>query len=131
MRGTLRRALLNRSRWPRIYESGEWVVLLALLAEIAIFSGVAQNFFTTANFLEVLRLSVELGLLALAMTPVIITGGIDLSVGSMMGLSAVAFGSLVMDWHWSICAAVIATLLIGCIGGALNGLLVAEFKIPP
>jgi rhamnose transport system substrate-binding protein len=117
-----------RERW---FPNGEWMVMLALLGEIGIFSVVAQNFLTTANFLEVMRLSVELGLLALALTPVIITGGIDLSVGSMMGLSAVVFGSLVMDWHWSIGAAVIATLMIGCAGGALNGALIAEFKIPP
>jgi rhamnose transport system substrate-binding protein len=144
MRGTLQRAQHNAAfhrlkpappgrdfvirRW---FPNGEWIVLLALLVEIGIFSGVAQNFLTTANFLEVIRLSVELGLLALALTPVIITGGIDLSVGSMMGLSAVAFGSLVMDWHWSIGAAVMAALLIGCVGGALNGVLVAEFKISP
>jgi rhamnose transport system permease protein len=106
------------------------MVLLALIAEIGIFSSVAQNFFTTANFVEVIRLSVELGLLALALTPVIITGGIDLSVGSMMGLSAVVFGALVMDWHWPVAAAAFATLLIGCAGGALNGMLIAEFKIP-
>ncbi len=115
-------------RW---FPNGEWMVLLALLAEVGIFSVFAQNFFTTANFVEVIRLSVELGLLALALTPVIITGGIDLSVGSMMGLSAVVFGSLVMDWHWSIPAAVVATLVIGCVGGVLNGVLIAEFKIPP
>ena len=47
-----------------------------------------------------------------------------------MGL-AVVFGSLVMDWQWSIPVAILATLFIGCVGGALNGLLVAEFKIPP
>src|SRR3984957_16007413 len=115
-------------RW---FPNGEWMVLLALLAEVGIFSVVAQNFFTTANFLEVIRLSVELGLLALALTPVIITGGIDLSVGSMMGLCAVVFGSLVMDWHWPIPEAMLVTLLIGCGGGALNGALIAEFKIPP
>ena len=78
-----------------------------------------------------IRLSVELGLLALALTPVIITGGIDLSVGSMMGLCAVAFGALVMDWHWPPLAAAIVTLLIGAAGGAVNGALIAEFKIPP
>src|SRR5579859_258414 len=97
-----------RERW---FPNGEWMVLLALLAEVGIFSIVAQNFLTAANFLEVIRLGVELGLLALALTPVIITGGIDLSVGSMMGLSAVVFGSLVMDWHWPLAAAAAATLL--------------------
>src|SRR3984957_1420162 len=115
-------------RW---FPNGEWMVLLALLAEIGVFSGFAQNFFTTANFLEVIRLSVELGLLALALTPVIITGGIDLSVGSMMGLSAVVFGSLVMDCHWRSPGAVVATRVIGCVGGVLNGVLIADFKIPP
>ena len=124
-------ATLLNARLKRWFPNGEWMVLLALAAEIAIFAGVAQNFLTTANFMEVVRLSVELGLLALALTPVIITGGIDLSVGSMMGLCAVAFGGLVMDRHWSIPAAAIATLLIGCVGGALNGVLIAEFKILP
>src|ERR1700688_1170091 len=122
--------LLNE-RLKRWLPNGEWIVLLALAAEIAIFTVFAQNFLTTANFMEVVRLSVELGLLALALTPVIITGGIDLSVGSMMGLCAVVFGSLVMDWHVSVLAASAATLLIGCVGGALNGTLIAEFKIPP
>src|SRR5271170_2825714 len=100
------------------------MVFLVLPVGIAIFSAIAPNFLTTANLLEVIRLSVELGLLALALTPVIITGGIDLSVGSMMGLSAVVFGSLVMDWHWPIPAAIATTLLIGCVGGALNGALI-------
>ena len=48
------------------------------------------------NFFEVVRLSVELGLLSLAMTPIVITGGIDLSVGSMMALAAIVFGAA---WH--------------------------------
>jgi rhamnose transport system permease protein len=113
------------------FPNGEWRVLLALFVEIGIFAVIARNFLTAANFLEVIRLSVELGLLALALTPVIITGGIDLSVGSMMGLCAVVFGALVIDWHWPIAAAAMVTVGIGCGGGALNGVLIAEFKIPP
>ena len=50
------------------------------------------------NFFEITRLSVELGLLAIALTPVIVTGGIDLSVGAMMGLAAVVFGAACRDW---------------------------------
>ena len=64
------------------FPNGEWVLALALALEIAIFAAIGENFFTLANFFEVVRLSVELGLLALALTPVMITGGIDLSVGS-------------------------------------------------
>ncbi len=122
---------LRNARLKRWFPNGEWMVLLALLAEIGIFSAIARNFLTGVNFLEVIRLSVELGLLALALTPVIITGGIDLSVGSMMGLCAVVFGSLVKGWHWPVPAAALTALLIGCAGGAGNGVLIAEFKIPP
>ena len=60
---------------------------------------IAPNFFTVGNFFEITRLSVELGLLAVALTPVIVAGGIDLSVGSMMGLAAVVFGAAYRDWH--------------------------------
>src|SRR5258708_32682312 len=77
----------------RLFPNGEWALLLALILEAAIFSFIAENFFTWGNFFEMIRFSVELGLLALALTPVIITGGIDLSVGSMMGLAAVVFGA--------------------------------------
>ena len=83
------------------------------------------------NFFEVIRLSVELGLLALALTPVIVTGGIDLSVGSMMGLAAVCFGAAWRDWHWPIPAAALFALLLGSAGGALNALLITRLNIPP
>ena len=85
--------LIQRRPWRDVcFPNGEWVLALALALEIAIFAAIGENFFTLANFFEVVRLSVELGLLALALTPIMITGGIDLSVGSVMGLAAVAFG---------------------------------------
>jgi rhamnose transport system substrate-binding protein len=115
----------------RFFPNGEWVLLLALAAEIAFFSVVAQNFFTLGNFFEVTRLSVELGLLAIALTPVIISGGIDLSVGSMMGLAAVVFGAAVQDWHLPLAFAAVLVLLLGLSGGALNGWLIARLDIPP
>jgi rhamnose transport system permease protein len=89
------------------------------------------NFLTAGNAFEVTRLAVELGLLALALTPVIITRGIDLSVGSMMGLSAVVLGSLWRDLHFPMAVAIAATLIIGALGGALNALMIARLKFPP
>src|SRR5215468_4875441 len=115
-------------RW---FPNSEWVLLIALALEIAVFSAIGENFFTIANFFEVMRLSVELGLLALALTPVIVTGGIDLSVGSMMGLAAVCFGAIWRDWHWPIAAAAFFALLLGSAGGALNALLITRLNIPP
>src|SRR2546425_10587973 len=107
------------------------ILLLALAAEIAIFATIAQNFFTLGNFFEITRVSVELGLLALALTPIIITGGIDLSIGSMMGLAAVLFGAASRDWHLPVPAAAAIALAAGLAGGALNATLVAGLSIPP
>src|SRR5215471_15820572 len=98
-------------RRDRIFPNGEWILLLAVLAEGAVFSAFAENFFTTGNFFEIIRFCTELGLLAIALTPVIITGGIDLSVGSMMGLAAVLFGAAWRDWHLPLPAAVLISLL--------------------
>ena len=115
----------------RYWPNGEWVLALALAAELAIFTVIGENFFTLANFFEVVRLSVELGLLALAMTPIMITGGIDLSVGSTMGLAAVVFGWLWRVGGCSIPAAAAAAILIGCIAGLLNAVLITRLNIPP
>ncbi|HYW46901.1 MAG TPA: substrate-binding domain-containing protein [Bryobacteraceae bacterium] len=117
-----------RERW---FPNGEWILLLALVVEVAAFSALGTNFFTWSNFFEVVRLSVELGLLALALTPVMITGGIDLSVGSMMGLAAIVFGVSWRDWHLPIAAAALAAILTGSAGGVLNALLITRLGIPP
>src|SRR4030095_15252332 len=73
------------------FPRGTWILVAALCAEAVIFAVLAPNFLTPQNFFEIIRVSVELGLLAIALTPVIVSGGIDLSVGSVMGLSAVIF----------------------------------------
>ena len=107
-------------------------VLLAVLAlEIALFSVTGTNFFTAGNFFEIIRLAVELGLLAVALTPVIITGGIDLSVGSTMGLSAVIFGALWHDAGLPIAVAALVTLLGGVVAGAVNAVPITWLRIPP
>src|SRR6516164_1738284 len=120
------------SRWrDRFSPYGEGRLLLALLLEVGVFSAVADNFFTWDNFFEIVRFSVELGLIALALTPVIITGGIDLSVGSMMGLAAVVFGAASKNWGLPVPAAAVIAVLVGCAGGALNGTLISRARLPP
>ena len=115
----------------RLFPNHEWALLLVLLIECVLFSATGSNFFTTSNAFEITRLSVEIGFLALALTPVIITGGIDLSVGSMMGLAAVVLGGLWRDAHLPLFLAVAVALLIGLAGGALNALLIARLGLPP
>lgn len=73
----------------------------------------------------------EYGLLATGMTLVILTGGIDLSVGSVLGLSAVLFSLLTIGYGWGIAPAVGAVLVTGLACGLVNGSLIARFKMQP
>ena len=109
----------------------EVVLLLVIAVEIALFSTLGRRFLDAANVSNIFRHSVEIGLLALAMTPVILTGGIDLSVGSMMGLCAVSFGILVGDAGLPPAMAGLLAIGIGTLGGGLNALLIARLNLPP
>ena len=109
----------------------ERILALLVLVEIVTFSIIGQHFLSWENAFEILRLGVEIGLLALALTPVIVTAGIDLSVGSMLGLSAVMFGWLWRDAGLPIPAAAVLTLLVGVLGGAVNAFPIATLGISP
>jgi rhamnose transport system substrate-binding protein len=115
----------------RLFPNNEWALVLVILVECVIFSFTGNNFLTPTNAFEVTRLSVEIGLLALVLTPVIISGGIDLSVGSMMGLAAVVMGGLWRDAGMPIAVAAALAVLVGAAGGSLNALLISRLKFPP
>ncbi|MCA9448484.1 MAG: ABC transporter permease [Candidatus Omnitrophica bacterium] len=74
---------------------------------------------------------VEIGLIAIPMTYIICTGGIDLSVGSLMILSAMAMGVAFRDWGWSLWAAVPFSILVGAVAGGFNGWLGSYLAIAP
>src|SRR2546423_340087 len=109
----------------------ETLLGIVLLVEVLVFSKTGSNFATRGNFFEILRLSTEIGLLALVMTPIILTGGIDLSVGSLLGLCAILFGKLWRDFGMSPPLAVLCTVAAGAAGGGLNAWLIAKLKLPP
>jgi rhamnose transport system substrate-binding protein len=125
--GTTRTPATHRRGWER----SQLILLGLLAAEVAVFAAIGTNFLSRSNAFEVARLSVEIGLLAVALTPVIVSGGIDLSVGSLMGLSAVVFGKLWRDAGLPIGLAAPLTLAVGAAAGTLNGLLITRFRIPP
>jgi Ribose/xylose/arabinose/galactoside ABC-type transport systems, permease components len=106
-------------------------LLVLLLIELAVFRVLAPKFLSAQNAAEIARLSVEIGLLVLAQTCVIVTGGIDLSVGSMMGLSAVALGGLWRDAGLPLGWSVFLTLCLGTLGGFLNGFLITRLRALP
>jgi len=107
--------------------------VLAALVVLALFVLAAQSdkFFTLDNLLNQGRLMTEVGLIAVIMTFVIITGGIDLSVGSILGMSAILLGVLWQNVGLPLEAAIALTLLVGAAGGLLNGLIITRFGVPP
>ena len=110
------------------YELG---LALCLALEIGVFAAIGRNFLTAGNAGEIVRASAEVGLLALALTLVIIAGGIDLSVGSLLGLCAVVLGICHHRAGWPMPLAAAAALLTGVMGGLLNAWLVARLAISP
>ena len=131
MQETIRHLETEQPWLTRVFPNNEWVLLAVLFVEILLFTVTGSNFLTAANGFEITRLAVEIGLLALVMTPIIITGGIDLSVGSMMGLSAVVMGALWRDAHLPLPLAIVLTLIVGALGGLLNGLIITKLRFPP
>jgi rhamnose transport system permease protein len=122
------------ARPPSVFPAGTRAtraLLLLLAVEISVFAVSGRNFLTLANGFEVVRASVEVGLLALALTAVIVTGGIDLSVGSLLGLSAVVFGLGVREAGLPVGAAAGLALATGVLGGLVNGWLVTVLRLPP
>ncbi len=115
----------------RLFPNGEWALALVLVFECALFGATGRHFLTLANAMEVTRLAVEVGLLALALTPIIISAGIDLSVGSMMGLAAVTLGALWRDAGLPMPAAAALALAVALAGGALNALMISRLGFPP
>jgi ribose transport system permease protein len=91
----------------------------------------AQYFLQTSNVIGILLATAVNGILALGVTFVIITGGIDLSIGTVMTLSSVAAGVFIANWHLPIALGVLLALLVGALAGFFNGVIIARFKVPP
>jgi ribose transport system permease protein len=108
--------------------------ILAFGALIIIFVGfsfASPYFFTFNNVVGILIATAVNGLLAIGVTFVIISGGIDLSVGTVMTLSAVICGVFVTYWNLPIPLGILAGILTGGLAGFINGLMISKMKIPP
>lgn len=122
---------MSFSSLHRILLRHETVLLFVVVVEWLVFNSIGPRFGTLDNNFDILRHSVEIGLLALVMTPIILTGGIDLSVGSLLGLCAILFGKLWRDAGLSPLAAGFCTLGIGALCGGLNATLITALRLPP
>jgi rhamnose transport system permease protein len=109
----------------------ETVLAVLVLVALVVLATQSSRFFTAANLLNQGRLMAEAGLVALTMTFVIVTGGIDLSVGSILGLSAILVGVFWKNLGLDLPVAMALAVGAGGLAGLGNGLIITRFRVPP
>jgi len=102
-----------------------------ILVFVVVISVTAQYFFTSSNMLLVSKQLAINGILALAMALSIISGGLDLSVGSMLGALLTFAGTMGLTYHLPYSMVFILTLLVGAGCGAVNGIAIVGLSVPP
>jgi len=115
-------------RWLTVQEAVLIGILILVIIALAFKS---DRFLTPANLLNQTRFLSEVALLAVPMTFIIILGGIDLSVGSTMALSAILLGFSWQSFGFPLWAAVCVALCGGALAGLLNGLVIVYLGVPP
>jgi ribose transport system permease protein len=103
----------------------------ALIVLVVVFSLASPNFLQFDNIVGILLATAVNGVLALGVTFVIITAGIDLSVGTVMTLSAVMTGVTITLWGLPVVLGVVVGIATGCLAGLVNGAVIAKMKVPP
>lgn len=119
----------GRPLWRRVLFTREMAIIALLIGVLMVASIQLPRFATTITVTNLLLDVTPILLISLTMAPIMITGDIDLSVGSMVGLSSVVVG-LLTHVGWSIPSAAVVALVVGALGGLVNGLLVTRFGLP-
>ncbi|HOP00596.1 MAG TPA: ABC transporter permease [Flexilinea sp.] len=125
---------MNNTRVSNIFKQKAWQrktgIILSLALLCLFFSIMSHNFFTRNNLTNIVLQSSINGAIALGMTLVIITGGIDLSVGSIMALSSMV-AAKIMVAEFPLAIAIAASLVLGIIAGVINGMLISLLHLQP
>ena len=116
---------------PGLRRFGEYAALAVVWVGLLVLFGLLSENFLSARTLGSLANRIpSLTVVAAGMTLVIIIGGIDLSVGSVLGLCGAVLGMALVDWHWPLWAATLLCLGAGLLAGGLNGLISVRFRVP-
>ncbi|PJN95806.1 ribose ABC transporter permease [Amaricoccus sp. HAR-UPW-R2A-40] len=103
----------------------------SLIVLLVFFSLASPNFLQTSNILAVLQATAVNGVLAIAVTMIIITGGIDLSIGTLMTFTAVTAGVVLTNWGLPLPVGIVVAIGMGAFCGLISGTLVTRMRIPP
>ena len=109
---------------------GEMMILIILIAMFIVLSIASNKFMTWDNMSNLMKQTSINGVVAIGMTFVIISSGIDLSVGAIVGFSGI-LASMLMVGGWGIAPAVLVSVAASCGVGVANGVLVHDGKVPP
>src|SRR5262245_2328412 len=109
----------------------ELSVLLLLVALCVVVATASPQFLSAANIQNTSRLIGTYGIFSIGVGIVIITGGIDLSIGSVCALLGVLLSMMLVEWHWPAGIAVPAVLALGACLGAVHGLLIVRLQLQP
>src|SRR5947209_19181372 len=114
----------------RIFVRWEWLLVVLIVVVVIVNSFLSPYFLDGSNLLRSTSDFMELGIMMLPMAFIIITGNIDLSIASTLGLSASLMGRLFMG-GWNIWLAVAVALVVCLLAGLLNGVLTTRLLLPP
>jgi ribose/xylose/arabinose/galactoside ABC-type transport system permease subunit len=115
----------------QFFEIREIGALLPLIILVILSGGINSPFYSLDNILNMLRSTAYLFIPAVGMTFVLCSKGLDLSVGSSMGLSGVMLGLLMVWYKVPVIPSVILTLVVGAVAGGPNGFMITKLRIPP
>ena len=123
-------AALKRRLWGPAARQ-KLLAFASLVLLLIYFSFASPAFMQTDNMINILQATAVNGVLAIASTFVIITAGIDLSVGTLMTFCAVMAGVFLTYWELPMWTGIVAAIATGALSGAVSGTLIAKMKVPP
>lgn len=126
-------ALNEKTFLERLREDGlKYLLAPAALVILYIFFGIfGRNFFSYITLVNIIDAAYYIGFISVGVTFVIITGGIDLSVGTVMMAATIIGGTIYRDLGWPLWMSLITIIIIGALFGLFNGVMISRLKIPP
>lgn len=115
----------------RMVQKKEFTIFLLIVVLSIIITAINSTFFTLENFIDMAKSNVMLGTMALGMLPVLISGGIDLSIPANITMNSVIVGYLLKNVNLGIIPCIIVAVLCGGLLGFINGVVISKFKLPP
>lgn len=115
----------------KIFKKKEFAIFGIIVLLSVFLSIISDAFFKVDNLIDLLKGNVVLGVMALGMLPVLISGGIDLSVSANITLCSVIAGKMLVETEANLFMVILVCVLVGALIGIINGILISKIKIPP